>query len=47
LIEDGFATQDIIGIKKCIERFRSERPSVKIGINQMFKSNIDVIKEFT
>jgi hypothetical protein len=43
-LEDPIADGDVIGYQKIIKRFKDTMPRVKIGIKQMLKSNIDIIK---
>jgi enolase len=46
-LEDPLVDGDPQPYQKLIKRFKEALPRVKIGIKQWFKSNIDIIKQFT
>ena len=46
-IEDPMQKGEIKGVKKFMEKLTTSHPKVKVGINSMFNSNLDTIKEFT
>mmetsp|Transcript_6812 Transcript_6812/g.11483 ORF Transcript_6812/g.11483 Transcript_6812/m.11483 type:complete len:225 (-) Transcript_6812:635-1309(-) len=46
-IEDPFGNSDVEGFKKYIERTKLNNPGLKIGVNQLFKSDLETIKEYT
>lgn len=46
-IEDPMQKGDIKGVKKFMEKLTTSHPKVRVGINSMFNSNLDTIKEFT
>ena len=46
-IEDPFAKGDVKGVKKFIEKLRESHPNVRVGINSMFNSDIENIREYT
>jgi hypothetical protein len=46
-LEDPLVDGDPPSYQKLIKRFKESLPRVKIGVKQWFKSNIDIIKQFT
>jgi enolase len=46
-IEDPFAKGDVKAIKKFIGKLQVSHPGVRVGINSMFQSNLETIKNFT
>lgn len=47
-IEDCFSNSDIQGLKKFIGKLKEKHgDAVKVGVNSLFESNLDQIKEYT
>ena len=46
-IEDPMQKGEVKGLKKFMEKLKTSHPNVRVGINSMFSSNIDTIKEYT
>lgn len=46
-IEDPMAVNDIRGYRVMVERFAKKYPHVKVGVKNWFKSDIDIIQEYT
>lgn len=46
-IEDPIQKADVKGVKKFIEKLKESHPKVRVGINSMYDSNIETIKDFT
>ena len=47
-IEDPFAVDKVTSYRKLQEKLKISNPNVKIGIgHSMFKSDLDIIKEYT
>ena len=46
-IEDCFAHSDVKGFKKFIAKQRENNNKVNVGISSLFKSDIEIIKDFT